>query len=329
MTPTSVSFSVTWGRRLVAKAPCGGEGTGKSPVDRGKLGWKWSIATDEVGIPIGWVADDANHNDSVILPGTLDEVDDADCSTRSARCTSTGVMTTAWSAARHRARHRRSRRAQVRPPSRARRSRPSRVPLGLRWPVERTNSWLSNYGQLRRNTDCASSPWIRPSPRSDSHSPGAGPTRPCQQEDPVVQAGGERKSTSVAADPDANAAASRAGQRTVLGEHATEAGSMQRVLLDPLVAGLDAPPVGAGRRPRGGGLRPRPPAPVGLYERGGPTGGDERKPGRRRRAPRTIFVTRTCTGESPGRRIRDGIFGTDTVKSPCWHHRVRSSASTR
>ncbi len=25
--------------------------------------------------------------------------------------------------------------------------------MGLRWPVERTNSWLSNYGQPRRNTD--------------------------------------------------------------------------------------------------------------------------------------------------------------------------------
>lgn len=25
--------------------------------------------------------------------------------------------------------------------------------MGLRWPVERTNSWLSNYGQLRRNAD--------------------------------------------------------------------------------------------------------------------------------------------------------------------------------
>jgi hypothetical protein len=25
--------------------------------------------------------------------------------------------------------------------------------LGLRWPIERTNSWLSNLGQLRRNTD--------------------------------------------------------------------------------------------------------------------------------------------------------------------------------
>lgn len=25
--------------------------------------------------------------------------------------------------------------------------------LGLRWPVERTNSWFANHGQLRRNTD--------------------------------------------------------------------------------------------------------------------------------------------------------------------------------
>ena len=27
------------------------------------------------------------------------------------------------------------------------------LPLGQRWIVESTNSWLSNYGQLRRNTD--------------------------------------------------------------------------------------------------------------------------------------------------------------------------------
>jgi hypothetical protein len=25
--------------------------------------------------------------------------------------------------------------------------------MGLRWPVERINSWLSNFGALRRNTD--------------------------------------------------------------------------------------------------------------------------------------------------------------------------------
>ncbi len=30
---------------------------------------------------------------------------------------------------------------------------PLPIPLGMRWPIERTNSWLSNYGQLRRNTD--------------------------------------------------------------------------------------------------------------------------------------------------------------------------------
>jgi len=30
---------------------------------------------------------------------------------------------------------------------------PKLVPLGMRWPIERTNSWLSNFGQLRRNTD--------------------------------------------------------------------------------------------------------------------------------------------------------------------------------
>jgi transposase len=28
-----------------------------------------------------------------------------------------------------------------------------KLKMGLRWPVERTNSWLTNFGQLRRNTD--------------------------------------------------------------------------------------------------------------------------------------------------------------------------------
>ena len=30
---------------------------------------------------------------------------------------------------------------------------PHRLTLGLRWIVEATNTWWSNYGQLRRNTD--------------------------------------------------------------------------------------------------------------------------------------------------------------------------------
>src|SRR5664279_1055734 len=56
------------------KSPCGGKGTGKNPTDRAKLGWKWSIATDRHGIPIGWTAEGVNRNDSILLAPTLDDV---------------------------------------------------------------------------------------------------------------------------------------------------------------------------------------------------------------------------------------------------------------
>jgi transposase len=134
------------------KAPFGGEGTGPNPTDRGKCGWKWSMLTDRGGIPLGWTVEGANRNDCVLLGPTLDAVnargrrievdtlhldrgydngvvrqlcaaaglDDVVCSKR--RKSGTGAGT-------------------------------KRVPLGLRWPIERTDSWLSNFGQLRRNTD--------------------------------------------------------------------------------------------------------------------------------------------------------------------------------
>ena len=53
------------------KAPCGGEGTGPSPIDRGKLGHKWSLGTDAVGIPIAWAFDGANRHDIPLLEPTL------------------------------------------------------------------------------------------------------------------------------------------------------------------------------------------------------------------------------------------------------------------
>jgi len=56
------------------KAPMGGEGTGPNPTDRGKTGWKWSVATDANGVPIGWVTEGANRNDSILLAPTLDDV---------------------------------------------------------------------------------------------------------------------------------------------------------------------------------------------------------------------------------------------------------------
>lgn len=58
------------------KAPCGGEGTGPNPTDRAKTGWKWSVATDRLGIPVGWTIDGANRHDSILLKPTLQTVAD-------------------------------------------------------------------------------------------------------------------------------------------------------------------------------------------------------------------------------------------------------------
>jgi hypothetical protein len=63
------------GGRSLHKAPYGGEGTGPNPTDRAKLGWKWSVAAERHGIPIGWADDGANRNDVALLEPTLDAVD--------------------------------------------------------------------------------------------------------------------------------------------------------------------------------------------------------------------------------------------------------------
>src|SRR5450756_2340589 len=134
------------------KAPCGGEGTGPNPTDRAKIGWKWSIATDLFGIPIGWVIDGANRNDSILLAPTLQAVADRgllldvetlhldrgyDSFLTTQRCHGLGLTDIVC------AKKKRKGEAKAKKP----------LTLGLRWPVERTNSWLSNFGQLRRNTD--------------------------------------------------------------------------------------------------------------------------------------------------------------------------------
>ena len=57
------------------KAPCGGEGTGPHPTDRGKRGWKWSLVTEGLGGPIGWAGDGANCHDIPLLAPTLAAVE--------------------------------------------------------------------------------------------------------------------------------------------------------------------------------------------------------------------------------------------------------------
>lgn len=137
----------------VHKAPCGGEGTGPSPVDRGKRGWKWSIATDTAGIPIAWVTDQANRNDTSLLAPTLDQLAQRGLETE----IDTLHLDRGYSyPVIHRLCHDRGHHDTViayrRPAGTPRRAKQP-LNLGLRWAVERTNSWLSNFGQLRRNTD--------------------------------------------------------------------------------------------------------------------------------------------------------------------------------
>jgi len=134
------------------KAPCGGEGTGKSPVDRAKLGWKWSVAADAKGIPIGWAIDGANRNDVKLLEPTLEAIAD------------TGLLEEIGTLSLDRSYDYPVIRAQLntyglddldiqKRGTKPAPGEPHRLTLGLRWIVEATNTWWSNYGQLRRNTD--------------------------------------------------------------------------------------------------------------------------------------------------------------------------------
>lgn len=59
----------------IVKAPCGGESAGRSPVDRGKSGKKFSLMVDGNGVPLGTVIAGANENDSPLLKPTLDLLD--------------------------------------------------------------------------------------------------------------------------------------------------------------------------------------------------------------------------------------------------------------
>jgi transposase len=134
------------------KAPCGGEGTGPNPTDRAKLGWKWSIAADANGIPIGWAIDGANRNDVKLVGPTLDDVERA------------GLLGEIETLHLDRGYDYPKIRAQLaglglddlniqRRATRGDTTTKQPLRLRLRWVVEGTNSWLSNYGQLRRNTD--------------------------------------------------------------------------------------------------------------------------------------------------------------------------------
>lgn len=132
------------------RSPCGGEGTGINPFDRGKLGWKWVMTVDANGIPLGWVTDGANRNDFALLRDVMDvtitnhrhvpigrmHLDRG----FSYQCTPTRLEEFEID-------------ELVMKPRGGRGERKKLVGLGGSWIVEAANSWFTNYGQLRRNTD--------------------------------------------------------------------------------------------------------------------------------------------------------------------------------
>ena len=112
------------------------------------------MLTEAHGIPLGFEVDGANRQDMVMLAATLDDVDrrgllveietvrlDRGYDNAMVRgvCTERG-LTDVDIAKKRKTRSRRRRKTVRQHP-------------GPRWVVERTNSWLSNYGQMRRNTD--------------------------------------------------------------------------------------------------------------------------------------------------------------------------------
>jgi transposase len=129
----------------ITKAPCGGEVSGRSPVDRGKQGLKRSTLTDATGVPLQLVAAGANRHDAPLLGPTLAGLESLgplptditvhldrgyDSSvTRSllAHLALTGAI--------------------------ARKGIAAPLQVGKRWVVERTQSWMNGYGKRRRCTE--------------------------------------------------------------------------------------------------------------------------------------------------------------------------------
>ncbi len=127
------------------KAPCGGDCAGRSPVDRGKGGVKRSQLCDGAGVPMATVSAPANTRDDALLGQTLDAIKDfaplpADVTVH----LDAGYdYRPCREALDERGLH-----GQI-----AARGAPAPIQVGARWVVERTNSWLNDFGKLRRCTE--------------------------------------------------------------------------------------------------------------------------------------------------------------------------------
>jgi transposase len=146
---------IDWERALIdasfAKAPCGGEDTGPNPTDRGKSGSKHHVLTDARGIPLAATVTAANVNEVTQVFEVL-----------------TGMPAVGGKPGpkRHKPKRLQGDRGYDSEPVRRRlrwlgitpilaeRNTGHGTGLGVcRWVVERTLSWLHQFGRLRRRLD--------------------------------------------------------------------------------------------------------------------------------------------------------------------------------
>ena len=131
----------------ITKAPCGGEKSGRSPVDRGKGGIKRSTAVDAMGIPLGTVTAPANRHDSPLLVPTLEHASD-----------SVGGLPEGASVHLDRGYDSRLTRERLRERALnaevAKKGHPAPLQAGQRWVIERTNSWHNAHKKLVWCTEC-------------------------------------------------------------------------------------------------------------------------------------------------------------------------------
>jgi Transposase DDE domain len=130
----------------ITKSPCGGEVSGRSPVDRGKQGTKRSVACDGNGIPLSVLAARANDHDSPLLqptlagiPDMIGPLPDQPRMHLDRGYDSTKTRDLLEILGYH---------AEI-----AVKGTPAPIQASKRWPVERTHSWMNGYGKLRRFTD--------------------------------------------------------------------------------------------------------------------------------------------------------------------------------
>ncbi len=121
----------------ITKAPCGGQKAGKSPVDRGKRGIKRSVVVDACGIPLGVITAPANRHDSPLLGETLDTA---------------GKLPEHSSVHLDRAYDSKITRELLADRSLvgviSEKGKPAPLKSGMRWIVERTNSWHNAHKKL-------------------------------------------------------------------------------------------------------------------------------------------------------------------------------------